>query len=225
MPPSGVLFDFDGVIVDSLRSHLAAWSDAFQACFGEPLDPALYREMVGRATVQIGGTLARLAGFPEKSTELVAVKSDLLKTKYQDIPLLPGAREAFQELERLKIPYGIASNAPRAFVAQVVAYHRLKVPVALGREDAARPKPAPDLYLTCAKALGLGIDAQRATLVFEDSVHGLRAGVAAGMVAIGVTTQESAATLQSAGAHSTVAHLGEALERKFFVKLPLAPSR
>lgn len=220
MTPRGVLFDFDGVIVDSLASHLAAWSDAYRTCFGLDLDPALYRELVGRATVQISGTLARLAGFPDRATELMASKAELLKTKYRDIPLLPGAREVFSELERRQIPFGIASNAPRAFVTQVVAYHALPVPVALGREDAARAKPAPDPYLTCAKALGLSIDDQRATLVFEDSVHGLRAGVAAGMVTIGVTTQESAATLLSAGAHFTVAHLREALERGFFEKIP-----
>lgn len=220
MGPRGVLFDFDGVIVDSLNAHLSAWSQAYHACFGRELDPAFYRQMVGRATVQIGGTLARLAGFPERSTELVQAKADVLKASHRDIPLLPGVRETFQELERRSIPFGIASNAPRAFVAQLVEHHDLKVRVALGREDAPRPKPAPDPYLICARALRLSIDDQRATFVFEDSVHGLRAGIAAGMIAVGVTTQESAAALMAAGAHLTVAHLQEALAKGLFERIP-----
>jgi len=135
---------------------------------------------------------------------------------------LPGVAATFAFLRAEKIPYGIASNAPGAFVRQTVTKLGLQVPVVLGCEDVVDPKPAPDLYLLCAKRLGISIVDHGSVLVFEDSTHGIDAGVQAGMTAIGVMTQHDAATLKGAGASFVCYDLAEPLAKGWFRNGPTA---
>ncbi len=211
-----VIFDFDGVVVDSLGAHLSAWAEASQETFGEMIPEELLRTLPGRSTHAIATLLAGHFRAPGRAEALADTKRRLLSQRDTPIALLPGAAATMQHLRSQNIPFGIASNAPRAFVRALVDQHQLPVGVALGVEDAANPKPAPDLFLACASRLGIGHIVHPSTVVFEDSLHGLRAAQDAGMYPVGLQTQHSAPELRSAGAKISFLHLADAINQGFF---------
>jgi len=220
MRPQGVLFDFDGVIVNSLLSHLKAWDTAAFVLFGQEIDKEILASLSGRSTVAIARDLAAHFGAPSRANELADLKRHLLVESGGTVPLIAGVRECLSHLMTEEIPYGIASNAPRDYILHLLSAHGLHVPVVLGIEDAGHPKPSPELYLLCAKRLMIGVADHGRTLVFEDSVHGLTAGVRAGMVTIGVTTDTPKEPLIKAGAHAACANLAEALSNGWFTQIP-----
>lgn len=124
--------------------------------------------------------------------------------------LLPGVREIFARLQRARVPFGIASNAPYDFVKATVAKHKLPVEVMMGVENYENPKPNPEPYLKLAKALGVAESDFSQTFIFEDSKTGMQAAVAAGMYAVGIRTGYSDAVLRGLGAKVTLTDLSEA---------------
>ena len=77
-----------------------------------------------------------------------------------------------------------------------------------------------EVFLKCAKALGISVLDHPRVIVFEDSTHGLRAAVKAGMFAIGVLTQNTAEQMLACGALAVCADVGEALKNGWLLKLP-----
>ncbi len=216
--PAGVIFDFDGVVVDSLSVHLEAWRASYQALYGLELTDTT--GLPGRSTAAIADILSQRAGRPDTKESLAEMKRDTLRKSRADIKLLPGAREAFEYLAGSGVPYGIASNAPREFIKTTLEHHDITVPHYFGIDDVARGKPEPDVFLKCAKALGISVLKHRDTIVFEDSPHGLRAAVKAGMFPIGVLTQNTAREMLTAGALETCEHLRQALDNQWLRSLP-----
>jgi HAD superfamily hydrolase (TIGR01509 family) len=208
--PIAVIFDFDGVIVDSLSLHLDAWRQAYQMTFDLPLDDV--EGLAGRSTEKIARILAERCHQPHRSTELATSKKQILKVMKTAIPLIAGARRAMDILSRQSVPYGIASNAPRDFIFSTLNAHNLSVPIVLGVDDVKSPKPAPDIFLLCAKRLGISVTDHQNVFVFEDSTHGIEAAVKAGMIPIGVATQHSDAMLISSGAKAVCRDLEHAFE-------------
>ena len=119
-----------------------------------------------------------------------------------------------------KIPFGIASNAPRAFISSTLDRLGVSVTHKFGCDDVVNPKPDPEVFLKCAKALGISVLDHTRVIVFEDSTHGLRAAVKAGMFAIGVLTQNTAEQMLACGARAVCADVGEALNSGWLLELP-----
>lgn len=198
-----VIFDFDGVVVDSLRVHLQAWRQATLELFGKPIED-FENNLAGRATIAISEIICEKLNVSSRATELAERKKQILRDSKSRISLVPGLLEFRDQLLARKIPFGIASNAPRKFIEMTLASHELKFAHYMGLEDAPRPKPAPDLFLRMATQLGVQHPHHDKVLVFEDSTHGVAAAVSAGMYAIGVCTQHPAAILKAAGCRDTV---------------------
>ncbi len=218
-PATGFIFDFDGVVVDSLGAHLRAWDAAVLALFNAPLtNPS---RLIGHSTVAIAVLLAEEYGAPARAPDLVRLKREFLENLDQPVCALPGAAELFHNLAAGSIPWGIASNANRAFIEQTLGILGLAVPTIVAVEDVKKPKPAPDVFLLCATRLGISPADHRRTIVFEDSAHGISAAVKAGMFAVGVTTQHPAKILLAAGASETCRNLAEALERNWLIAPPI----
>ena len=220
MRPAAVLFDFDGVVVDSLRYHLDAWNKATNLFFGQQLSTSMSAQIMGHATQTIGVILAEHFGVPTKAEELAEAKRRFLVEIGVGIPVLPGAREAFKWLAAAGIPFGIASNAPRLYIEHLLHSHGMSAKVVMGIEDSQAPKPSPEPYLVCAKRLAVAIDDHKNTLVFEDSVHGLEAAKRAGMIPVGVTTQHSSETLREGGASLTCESIADAMAKGWLTKIP-----
>lgn len=208
--PRAVLLDFDGVVADSLAAHLLAWEEACQTLFRRPLDNA--HALATYATPTIAHILAKRFGDPSQAGDLARLKTKLMVDALVPVPLFAGASDFISAMRELAIPTGIASNAPSPFIRAVLVQHRLEVAVVVGRTDAARTKPHPDVFLECARQLGVPSDERGKVVAFDDAPHGIKAALAAKVQAIGVTTAHTARDLLDAGAHAVCAHLAEALQ-------------
>ncbi len=199
-PIAGVVFDFDGVLVDSLAVHRESWMLAFHEVLGCDLPQVPKEEIAGKSTYEIGAAFCRYAGAPERGREVAEAKIRILESKALLPEALPGAAEVTEALRMRGIPYGIASNAPGSYVRRVAETLSLNPQVALGFEDVRSPKPDPGAYITCAQRLGFSEVDRGRILVCEDSVPGLKAALSAGMRTLAVTTTAHAGQLKRLGA-------------------------
>ncbi|MBF0440354.1 MAG: HAD family phosphatase [Oligoflexales bacterium] len=220
MKPSGVLFDFDGVIVDSLPFHLKAWDAAFNKIFKRPLSEEMKSCLIGKSTKSISEYLCNKERSLESVSSLIELKTQLVEQYALSIKPLNGVFDLLNEIKKLKIPFGIASNASRKFIESCLINLKIDIPIFLGIEDYRNPKPSPEPYLLCARKLNIPITDHSYVYVFEDSTHGLKAAVSAGMFPIGVTTQNDEAALIRAGARLICKDLSQALEKGWLVTIP-----
>lgn len=182
-----LIFDMDGVIVDSNPLHREAWTK-FNRRYGLETTDAMLERMYGRRNDQIvrdffGGGLA-----PEEVAARGAAKEELYRElasgRIEEI-LVPGLRPF---LDRYRgAPLAVASNAEPENVnflldrAGLRSYFRAVV----DGQQVIHPKPHPEIYLRAAELLNI---APSNCVVFEDSLTGITAARAAGMRVIGVRT-------------------------------------
>ena len=207
-----VIFDFDGVLVDSEPLHFRALRDSLLP-EGIRLTEQEYQEVYlaydDREAVRLA--LER-AGAPPDLARVAAVaarKAALFERRLPEIDFFPGARELVVELAR-ELPLGIASGALRAEIEAVLDAAGLRAcfGAVVGADDVARTKPHPEPYLAAvrllaARAAGL---APAECLAIEDSPPGLLSARAAGLFALGVAHTYPAAKLGGV-AHAVVASL------------------
>jgi HAD superfamily hydrolase (TIGR01509 family) len=185
--PLAFIFDMDGVIVDSTDAHVEAWRRYLSAHDLEIHD--ILGRMLGKHNDEIvkdffGGTplsaetVARHGACKEK------IYRDILAPEF-DRRMVPGVREF---LDRHKdVPAGLATNAEPAnveFVLRRAGIAERFLAVVKG-DEVARPKPAPDIYLRASTLLGVP---PRRCVVFEDSITGTQAALAAGMRVVGIAS-------------------------------------
>jgi beta-phosphoglucomutase family hydrolase len=182
-----MIFDMDGVIVDSNPAHREAWA-RFNLQYGLETTEAMHLRMYGRRNDQI----VRDYFGDALSDEEVAARGRAKEALYREMiadriesMLVPGLR-AF--LDRYaEIPKAVASNAEPENIdflldkAGLRPYFRAVV----DGHQVSNPKPHPDVYLLAASKLGVS---PARCVVFEDSPSGALAGVAAGMTVIGIRT-------------------------------------
>ena len=211
---AAVILDFDGVVADSLAAHLSAWDHAVRRLFGRSLDdPA---SIVAYATPTIASILARRYGDPSLASDLARIKADALMTGEIPVPLFAGAKEFLAALAEQGIPHGIASNSSNRFIQAILDRAGVAVATVVGRTDAMRTKPHPDVFWECSNRLKIEPGERGRVLVFEDSLHGLKAAIAAGMIAVGVTTSHSDAEMRAGGARLVCEGLADAHARGLY---------
>jgi HAD superfamily hydrolase (TIGR01509 family) len=179
-----VVFDLDGVIVDSEP----VWEEvrrAFVAEHGGQWQPDSQRRLMGMSTPEWARYLSAELGVgldpPDVAREVV---DRMVRRYHADLPLLPGAVAAVRRMAQ-RWPLGLASSSPRTQIDRGVAEAGLAdaFAVTLSTEEVARGKPAPDVYRTVAGRLGVPPDA---CVAVEDSSNGLRSAAAAGTVVVAV---------------------------------------
>jgi HAD superfamily hydrolase (TIGR01509 family) len=181
--PDAVLFDCDGVVVDSEGSTLSLFLQDF-AAQGLPMTLArLETEFVG-GTVETVADRARAAGARLPAGWV----DDFYKRMYAmlaaGVPLVAGVTDVLDRLDAAKIPFAIGSNGTLEKMQITLGQHGLmgRFRVVLSGQGIGKPKPAPDVYLMAAAACGARAEA---CVVIEDSASGARAGLAAGMRCLG----------------------------------------
>jgi HAD superfamily hydrolase (TIGR01509 family) len=202
---TAVVFDLDGVLVDSGAHHRASWL-ALLADLGVPAPPEFWRRTIGRPAVEAVGHLLERALTTDEAHELARRKhAHYVRLSGQALPAVPGVLDFVATLVRHGVPRAVATSARRADVTALLG--RLDLlhvfPVVIAAEDVRRGKPDPEVYRTAAR--GLGVDAARC-LVFEDALVGVQAARGAGMRVIGVTTAHTEAELVAAGAERAIPH-------------------
>jgi len=188
-PPAAVLFDNDGLTLDTE----VCWTRAEEALFlrrGRTFTLAHKQEMIGTSAVVASATLERHLDAPGTGAALMDELHQLLLLELErEVLARPGAVALLEALRAAGRPVGMASNSPRAIVdralqAAGIAAHFDRT---IAGDEVAHPKPAPDIYLTLAAALGVD---PAACVALEDSPTGVRAARAAGMFVIGIPSLE-----------------------------------
>ena len=204
MPVRALVFDFDGLLVDTESSAVRAWEHVL-AQRGVPMPHALWHAAIGGQGCEsaMREHLAELFGHADAHALEAQWWQRHLALVHAE-PLRPGVARYLADAARLGLGLAIASSATGDWVAAHL--HRLDTReaftvVATGDDHAA--KPAPDTYL--AALAGLGVPAREA-VAFEDSPNGVAAAKAAGLRCVAVPNPVTAA-LAFPGADLVVASL------------------
>jgi HAD superfamily hydrolase (TIGR01509 family) len=182
--PDAVIFDLDGVLVDSEQLWNRAREDLTRSSGGR-WRPEATRAMMGMSSPEWSRYLRDELGVPLAPDEISRDVVRRMEQLYRDgLPLLPGASDAVLALSS-RWPLGLASSANREIIDLVLdlAGWDGAFTATVSSEEVARGKPDPDVYVEAASRLG--VDAVRCVAV-EDSSNGLRSAAAAGMAVIAV---------------------------------------
>jgi len=182
--PDAVVFDLDGVLLDSEQR----WNDAKEAVTtaagGRWRDDAA-AAMMGMSSPEWSAYMHDELAVPYEPERINELVVERMAAGYaEELPLLPGAIDAVGTLAA-RWPLGLASSSNREIIDAFLDLSGLRdrFRVTTSSEEVGRGKPSPDVYLEVAARLGA--DAARCVAV-EDSSNGLRAAAAAGMAVIAV---------------------------------------
>ena len=176
--PSAVLFDFDGTLLDTESTLLAAWREEYGRHSLE-LDEDAWLTSIGTDTDRYA-VLAELVGPGFDEQRCRASKRAREAELIASLGLREGIAACLSDLTQAGIRLAVVSGSPADWVLPHLDRLTLRdqFDLVVTRESAARAKPHPDLYLA---ALGrLGVPAAEAVAV-EDSAHGVAAALAAGI--------------------------------------------
>lgn len=206
---AGVIFDCDGVLVDSERITNRVWAGLLTAMGLPTTTEQSLATYMGNSMARCLEIVAERMGGPPPDTLLADFHTQAAIALANEVTAVPGIVTLLDALDAARIPYAVASNGEQAKMQTTLGVTGL-APRFAGRRfsslDVGRPKPAPDVFLHAARVLQV---APEQTVVVEDSPTGIRGAVAAGMTVIGYAEIVSAERLRDAGAHATVEHLDE----------------
>lgn len=179
-----VVFDLDGVIVDS--EHV--WDEVRQRLAeerGGRWHDQASRDMMGMSSLEWSRYMRDVIGLADPPEEINAEVVRRLEAVYhEELPLLDGAVEAVEALA-VRWPLGLASSSNRELIDLVLRVSGLErwFVATVSSEEVPRGKPAPDVYLEAARRLG--VPAARCAAV-EDSQNGILSAKAAGMRVVAI---------------------------------------
>ncbi len=183
-----LIFDLDGTLVDTVYAHVFAWQMAL-AEVGMDIEGWLIHRRIGMS----GGLFTR-AVARELGREITKAEENRIKRRHgelfvQLLPVrrpLPGAVELLRFLRSAGIAFGIATSGQRPDIdASLDVLGVAPDTIVIERDDVARAKPEPDLFLACMERLGIGAGE---CYVVGDAVWDLLAARRAGVLSIGLLT-------------------------------------
>lgn len=214
-----VIFDMDGVLVDSADAHRRAWQGLGEE-IGVPYTDELFTRTFGQRNSLIiptwlGETSSR------RAEELGARKEEIYRQLVRDgdIRVYDGVPRLLEELRDAGAALAVASSGPRenvALLVQVIGAGAL-LGAEISADDVTEGKPHPAPFLAAAEKLGV---APHHCAVVEDSVHGIEAAQRAGMLAVAVLTSTPLDDLKNAGADLIVDEVGRLTVAGLLQRLP-----
>ncbi|NYF56546.1 HAD family hydrolase [Micromonospora purpureochromogenes] len=184
MTVDAVVFDLDGVIVDSEP----VWEEvrrAYVAAHGGTWQPDTQRRLMGMSTGEWADHLSGELGVDRDAGQVATEVVEEMTRRYaRHVPLIDDADRVVRGVAT-RWPLGLASSSPTRLIAAALTAMDLTdaFRVTLSTEETARGKPAPDVYLAVADRLG--VDPARCVAV-EDSSNGVRSAAAAGMRVVAI---------------------------------------
>jgi pseudouridine-5'-monophosphatase len=181
-PITHVIFDVDGLLLDTESLNERVNSTIVQR-YGKIFDLEIKMAIAGRTTLDSAKIIVETLKLPLSTEAYLVERNKLIYPLYPTAKALPGTIELIQHLSQHQIPQALASSSTRYHFDLKTNNHQqwLKVfeVITLGDDpELQQGKPAPDIFLLTAKRLNA---APEQCLVFEDSVAGMKAAIAAGM--------------------------------------------
>lgn len=188
MIPDAVVFDCDGVLVDSEPHSRRSWVEVLSG-LGHPGTEEDVAACTGLGFEPTRASLARLGPLPEPE-QLWPMLMDALEASYRahGLERFVDALAVLTAVEAAGIPVAVASASPRQRLDLTLATSGLasRFDTSVAGDEVARGKPAPDGYLAALDRLGVGAGAAMAV---EDSAMGVRSALAAGMAVVAVSRE------------------------------------
>lgn len=215
-----VIFDMDGCLVDSEEMSLAAVAEEMRAAGLQDATAAEVGAMyLGVSMSKVIQDMEARLGRPCRPDFSDRIETRLFAAYRTGLRRIDGVEDLLHRLDRAGIPVAIASGASTRRLAktlEIAGLDRFFGDMGFSADLVARGKPAPDVFLLAAERLGI---APQHCAVLEDSPHGIRGAVAAGMRAVGFVggshlagrATEHTAILRAAGAQQVIGHLSQAL--------------
>lgn len=184
----GIIFDMDGVLIDSEPLHLLAYQELFGG-YGIAHTEDDNKEFIGRKDLEMAQTLIERHKLPLAPLQLVKSKEQILARLIKNgLVTRPGVMRILQKAQESRLPVGVASSATLPTIELVIET------LDIGRyfqtltsgDEVANGKPAPDVFLLAAQRMAVE---PGNCLVIEDSYNGICAAKAAGMNCVAVPCQ------------------------------------
>lgn len=186
---SGVIFDNDGTVVNTMPQHYISYVEALKG-HGIVFPTKLFYELAGVPARDIIARLSRDQNIPVSVDSVLAAKSAVLEKLLPGVRAIEPAVAVLQYAKKKGLPVAIASGSDRNDVIQSLTGSQVGVDIfdaIVVREDVAKGKPDPETFLKAAQRLG--VDPTKC-IGFEDGSFGLQALEAAGMVAVDIRKVE-----------------------------------
>jgi HAD superfamily hydrolase (TIGR01509 family) len=192
-----VIFDMDGVIVDSEPRHERAFLEVVREIGYGDNHGFKFADFIGRTDQDLWAAFVARHRPAQTLDQLLAMKRERMLEIIRDERPLFGELPGLVEKLALSYRLAIASGSERPVIEAVLALERLRrfFPVVVSAAEVKRGKPAPDIFLRAAELLEV---APAQCWVIEDSKPGVAAGLAAGMRVIAITNTHPASELTQA---------------------------
>lgn len=185
-----VIFDLDGLMVDTEPMARRSWEMVI-ADFGLHLDEPTFQQMIGLRRMDSAILVLEKLDLDLAPDELLERKeihlADLLDN---GIPIMPGLKRLVEELKQRELPWAVATSSPISYAEPILRNLGLEADcqaIASG-DEVKHGKPAPDVYLLASERLAVSPES---CLALEDSIPGVKAAVAAGMLTVAVPNRHT----------------------------------
>jgi len=194
---AGIIFDMDGVIINSEPVHKKAFESVIREIGWEGKHKLNFNEYIGKSDFELWKDFAQKYKPHQTLEQLIEMKRTRLIELLKNGDLFfPDVVPLIEKLSK-RYPLGLASGSEKKVIEAVLALKNMRrfFKAVVSSGDVYKGKPAPDIFILTARLIGVN---PSECYVIEDSKPGIKAGLAAGMKVIAITNTYPASELKEA---------------------------